>query len=116
MAVISPIPVVKLSHSPVFPVRRLARADYKYSREREAIRAEHSRKKEEKESRREEIRKKYGTLGKYGWYLFGACYSAVKGEGGPSSLACTVVLLDHQGRLQRIIISGSFHADSQVCM
>ena len=40
--------------------RRIARAEYQYQREREAIKDEHSRKREEKANRREEIKKKYG--------------------------------------------------------
>ena len=41
----------------------MARAEYKYNRERDAIRVEHARKKEDKQARREEIKKKYGAVG-----------------------------------------------------
>ena len=42
--------------------RRVARAEYQYQREREAIKDEHARKREEKANRREEIKKKYGQF------------------------------------------------------
>ena len=48
-------------------LRRLARAEYKYNRERDAIRVEHERKKEDKKARREEIKKKYGAVGTMDW-------------------------------------------------
>jgi uncharacterized membrane protein len=41
---------------------RVARAEYQYQREREAIKDEHARKREEKANRREEIKKKYGLF------------------------------------------------------
>ena len=44
----------------------MARAEYKYNRERDAIRVEHARKKEDKQARREEIKKKYGAVGAMG--------------------------------------------------
>ena len=40
----------------------LARNEYRYQREREAIKEAHARKKEEKAARREEIKKKYGLF------------------------------------------------------
>ena len=54
--------LVKLPPSPSFAVRSDTTSECEYLREREAIRAKHSRRKEENQLKRDEIRKKYGML------------------------------------------------------